>query len=211
MSYTINLNGRGQDLDKSIGSGFSFSVKVKGFWSSDSISVCINRSMFSDGNSATGFSSAYKISVSHSSGGRDSKEVADDVEAEQYFGEALIGVAKFVREEIQPRIPAWERMYQEELVAERLAIEAATKEQQAKIDADPEVGEQQAKVYAHMLRGGVISDIVLFERGYANSQTISRVIRPSGQVHFINRLGARFTFNELVTAISRSSKSRLVA
>lgn len=208
MSYTINLNGR--DLDMSIGSGFSFGVKIKGFWSSESITVYINRSLFTDEKSANGFSSAYKISVSHSSGGRDSKEVADDIEAEHYFGEALIGVAKFIREEIQPRIPAWERMYQAERVAERLAIEAAKKEQQAKIDADPEVGEQ-AKVYAHMLRGGVISDIVLFERGYANSQTISRVIRPSGQVHFINHLGARFTFNELVAVISRSSKSRLVA
>lgn len=209
MSFTINLNSR--DLDKSIGSGFSFGVKVKGFWSNDSIHVYINRSMFADEKSATGFSSAYKISVSHSSGGRDTGEVVDDVEAEQYFGEALIGVAKFVREEIQPRLAMWERMYQEERAAERLAIEAAKKEQQAKIDADPEVGEQQAKVYAHMLRGGVINEVVLYERGSANQQTISRVIRPSGQVHFINHLGARFTFNELVAAISRSSKSRLVA
>lgn len=209
MSYIFNLNGR--DLDKSIGSGFSFGVKVKGFWSNDSISVYINRSMFADEKSATGFSSAYKISVSHSSGGRASKEVADDVEAEQYFGEALIGVAKFVREEIQPRIPAWERMFQEERAAERAEFEAAKKEQQAKIDADQEVGEQQVKVYAHMIRGAVINEVVLYERGYANSQTISRVIRPSGQVNFINHLGARFTFNELVADISRSSKSRLVA
>ena len=209
MSFTINLNSR--DLDNSIGSGFSFGVKVKGFWSSDSINVYINRSMFADENSANGFSSAYKISVSHSSGGRDSKEVADDIEAEQYFGEALVGVTKFIREEIQPRLDMWERMYQEERAAERLAIEAAKKEQQAKIDADAEVGEQQAKVYAHMLRGGVINEVVLYERGSANQQTISRVIRPSGQVHFINHRGARFTFNELVAAISRSSKSRLVA
>ena len=196
MSFTINLNGR--DLEESIGSGFSFGVKVKGFWSNDSIHVYINRSMFTDKKSSTGFSPEYKISVSHSSGGRASKEVADDVEAEQYFGEALIGVTKFIREEIQPRIPAWERMYQEERAAERAEIEAAKKE-------------QQAKVYAHMIRGAVINEVVLYERGYANSQTISRVIRPSGQVHFINHLGARFTFNELVAAISRSSKSRLVA
>ena len=142
MSFTINLNGR--DLDESIGSGFSFGVKVKGFWSSESINVYINRSRIADEN-VSGFSSAYKISVSHSSGGRDSKEVADDVEAEQYFGEALIGVTKFIREEIQPRIPAWERMFQEEeRAAERADIEAAKKEQQAKIDADQEVGEQQA-------------------------------------------------------------------
>ena len=209
MSFTINLNGR--DLDESIGQGFSFGVNVKGFWSIESINVYINRSRIADENSANGFSSAYKISVSHSSGGRDSKEVADDVEAEQYFGEALIGVTKFIREEIQPRIPAWERLFQEEeRAAERADIEAA-KEQQAKIDADQEVGEQQAKVYAHMIRGAVINEVVLYERGYANSQTISRVIRPSGQVHFINHLGARFTFNELVAAISRSSKSRLVA
>ena len=209
MSFTINLNGR--DLDESIGSNLSIGVKVKGFWSSDSIHVYINRSMFSDENSANGFSSAYKISVSHSSGGRDSKEVPDDVEAEQYFGEALIGVTKFIREEIQPRIPAWERLFQEEeRAAERADIEAA-KEQQAKIDADQEVGEQQAKVYAHMIRGAVINEVVLYERGYAYSQTISRVIRPSGQVHIINHLGARFTLNELVAAISRSSKSRLVA
>ena len=209
MSFTINLNGR--DLDQSIGSNLSIGVKVKGFCSNDSINVYINRRVLEDTSSQIGFSSAYKISVSHSSGGRDSKEVADDVEAEQYFGEALIGVAKFVREEIQPRLAIWERLFQEERAAERAEIEAAKKEQQAKIDADQEVGEQQAKVYAHMIRGAVINEVVLYERGYANSQTISRVIRPSGQVHFINHLGARFTLNELVAAISRSSKSRLVA
>lgn len=209
MSFTINLNGR--DLDESIGSGFSFGVKVKGFWSSDSINVYINRSILADENSVIGFSSAYKISVSHSSGGRASKEVADDVEAEQYFGEALIGVTKFIREEIQPRFALWERLFQEERAAERLAVETAKKEQQAKIDADPAVGEQQAKVYAHMLRGAVINEVVLYDRGFGYQQTISRVIRPSGQVHFNNHLGARFTFNELVTAISRSAKSRLVA
>ena len=209
MSFTINLNGR--DLDESIGYSFSIGVKIKGFWSIESINVYISRSILADENSVSDFSPAYKISVTHSSGGRDRKEVADDVEAEQYFGEALIGVTKFIREEIQPRIPAWERMYQEERAAERAEIEAAKKEQQAKIDADQEVGEQQAKVYAHMLRGAVINEVVLYARGCANSQTISRVIRPSGQVHFINHLGARFTFNELVAAISRSSKSRLVA
>ena len=209
MSFTINLNGR--DLDESIGSSLSIGVKVKGFWSNDSINLFINRRMFADTSSQTGFSSAYKISMSHSSGGRDSKEVPDDVEAEQYFGEALIGVAKFVREEIQPRLAIWERLFQEERAAERAEIEAARKEQQAKIDADPAVGEQQAKVYAHMLRGAVINEVVLYDRGFGYQQTISRVIRPSGQVHFNNHLGARFTFNELVTAISRSSKSRLVA
>ena len=209
MSFIINLNG--QDLEKSIGSGFNFGVKIKGFWSSESINVYINRSLFIGEKSADGFSSAYKISVGHSSGGRDSKEVADDVEAEQYFGEALIGVTKFIREEIQPRLAIWERLFQEERAAERAEIEAAKKEQQAKIDADPAVGEQQAKVYAHMLRGAVINEVVLYDRGFGHQQTISRVIRPSGQVHFINHLGARFTSNELVTAISRSAKSRLVA
>ena len=209
MSFTINLNGR--DLDQSIGSNLSIGVKVKGFWSNDSINVYINRRVLEDTSSQIGFSSAYNISISHSSGGRDKNEVPDDVEAEQYFGEALIGVAKFVREEIQPRLATWERLFQEELAAERAEIEAAKKEQQAKIDADPAVGEQQAKVYAHMLRGAVINEVVLYDRGFGYQQTISRVIRPSGQVHFINHLGARFTFNELVAAISRSSKSRLVA
>ena len=209
MSFTINLNGR--NLDESIGSNLSIGVKVKGFWSNDSINLYINRRILEDTSSQIGFSSAYKISVSHSSGGRDENEVPDDVDAEQYFGEALIGVAKFVREEIQPRLAMWERLFQEERAAERAEIEAAKKEQQAKIDADQEVGEQQAKVYAHMLRGAVINEVVLYDRGFGHQQTISRVIRPSGQVHFINHLGARFTFNELVAAISRSAKSRLVA
>ena len=209
MSFTINLNGR--DLDESIGSGFTFGAKVKGFWSGESIRVYIIRTMFSDENSANGLSSEFKISVDHSSGGRSSKEVADDVEAEQYFGEALIGVTKFIREEIQPRLAIWERLFQEERAAERAEIEAAKKEQQAKIDADPAVGAQHAKVYAHMLRGAVINEVVLYDRGFGHQQTISRVIRPSGQVHFNNHLGARFTFNELVTAISQSAKSRLVA
>ena len=206
MNFIINANEI--NLDVSIGSDLCIPVKVKGFWSRDSINIYVSRSMFNSSGEVG--EPSYKVSINHSSGGRDTKEVACDIEAAQYFGEAMLGVVKYVREEIEPRLEMWEKMYQEEIAVERARIEAAQKAKEEKFNADVEVGDKAAKVIAQQMRSGRINEVVLYERGYNNSQTINRSVRPSGQIHFINHLGARFTFNELVAAISRSSKTRLV-
>lgn len=111
-------------------------VKVKGYWSSDSITAYINREMRWDSNySAT--TPEWKVSMSHSSGGRDTKEVADDLEAELNFAEAMTALALYVRDFLSTNLEKLEAAYQAEIlemkqreadrlkeIAERIAADA---------------------------------------------------------------------------------------
>lgn len=111
-------------------------VKIKGYWSSDSITAYINREMRWDSNySAT--TPEWKVSMSHSSGGRDTKEVADDLEAELNFAEAMTALALYVRDFLSTNLEKLEAAYQAEIlemkqreadrlkeIAERIAADA---------------------------------------------------------------------------------------
>lgn len=207
MNFIINSNER--NLDASIGSGLCIPVKVKGFWSYDTINIYVSRSMFRVSGEVNREPS-YTVSIKHSSGGRDSDEVACDVEAAQYFGEAMLGAVKYVNEEIKPRLEMWEKMYQEERAVELARIEAARKAKEEQFNADVEVGTKEAKVIAQQMRAGEIKQVVLFERAITMTHTLTRNVRPSGQVHFNNEKGGRYTFDQLVSAIAGSSKSRMI-
>lgn len=111
-------------------------VKVKGYWSSDSITAYINREMRWDSN-YTATTPEWKVSMSHSSGGRDTKEVADDLEAELNFAEAMTALALYVREFLSTNLEKLEAAYQAEIlemkqreadrlkeIAERIAADA---------------------------------------------------------------------------------------
>ena len=207
MNFIINSNER--NLDTSIGSGLCIPVKVKGFWSHDAINIYVSRSMFRVSGEVNREPS-YKVSINHSSGGRDGEEVACDVEAAQYFGEAMLGAVKYVNEEIKPRLEMWEKMYQEERAVELARIEAAKKAKEEKFNDDVEVGTKDAKAIAQQMRAGEIKQVVLFDRGATTTHTLTRSTRASGQVHFNNEKGARYTFDQLVSAIACSSKSRMI-
>ena len=207
MNFIINSNER--NLDAAIGHGLCIPVKVKGFWSHDAINIYVSRSMFRVSGEVNREPS-YTVSIRHSSGGRDTDEVACDVEAEQYFGEALLGAVKYVNEEIKPRLEMWEKMFDEESAVERARIEAAQKAKEEQFNADVEVGTKEAKTIAQQMRAGEIKQVVLFDRGIATTRTLTRNVRASGQVHFNNEKGARYTFDQLVSAIAGSSKSRMI-
>lgn len=63
-------------------------AKVRGFWSSDVITVRINR------NISLADEGGWTFSTSHSSGGRDLKAVADDLEAELCFSQAIAAIVE---------------------------------------------------------------------------------------------------------------------
>ena len=123
-------------------------VKVKGYWSSDTITLYLRRGYVG--------SKEWLVEISHSSGGRDSKEVACDLEAETYYGEALIALAQYGRE-LQKRFPEFEAQYQEYIAELRAESERAAAERDARIAADTAVGELLAKKLADSLTfGGAI-------------------------------------------------------
>ena len=206
MNFIINANEI--NLDVSIGSSLCIPVKVKGFWSFDAINIYVSRSMFNSSGEVR--EPSYKVSINHSSGGRDSGEVECDVEAAQYFGEAMLGAVKYVNEEIKPRLEMWEKMYQEERAEHLARIEADRKAKEEKFNDDVEVGTKDAKAIAQQMRAGEIKQVVLFDRGATTTHTLTRSTRASGQVHFNNEKGARYTFDQLVSAIACSSKSRMI-
>ena len=110
-------------------------VKIKGYWSSDSITAYINREMRWDSNySAT--TPEWKVSMSHSSGGRDTKEVADDLEAELNFAEAMTALALYVRDFLSTNLEKLEAAYQAEILEMKRREADLLKEIAERIAAD---------------------------------------------------------------------------
>ena len=80
----------------------SIQVHAHGFWS-DCITIYVRHEWNFQVGAGVSFKWAYQ--VSHSSGGRDSAEVADDLEAEGYFAQALLAAIE-VAKQIRAQEPA---------------------------------------------------------------------------------------------------------
>lgn len=106
----------------------SVRVKVFGYWSGDSITVYCRVDYFRD--------SALVVEITHSSGGRDTNEIACGIEAEENFAHGLLGAAALARkiQSMSDEVAAEYKIYKEEL---RIEAEKETAERQARIDADP--------------------------------------------------------------------------
>jgi len=114
------------------GSG-SINAKVDGFWSGSSITLYVTRQ----------FGGGWDVSVSNSSGGRDSKEVACDMVAYKNYAAALSAMCD-VGLELKSAAAHMEAAYQVQRESERqvrLEKEAAEK---ALFDADERLGEVKA-------------------------------------------------------------------
>ena len=115
-------------------------VRVLGYWS-DVITLYVNRN-FGD--------KSWKITLSHSSGGRDTKVVECDLEAEANFATALLATSNF-GQALKARFGEFEEMYQAERERDRLKREAEQAAKQAKVDADKPLGLGSAKVMVFRL------------------------------------------------------------
>lgn len=119
----------------------SIQVHAHGFWS-DCITIYVRHEWNFQVGAGVSFKWAYQ--VSHSSGGRDSAEVADDLEAEGYFAQALLAAIE-VAKQIRAQEPALEALRLARREADRAARAAEEAAEQARIDADPALGEAAAK------------------------------------------------------------------
>ncbi len=171
-------------------------VKVNGYWSSDTMTLYLERGRFG--------SKEWGISISHSSGGRDTKEVACDMEAETYYGEALIALAQYGRE-LQKRFPEFEEQYQEYVKELRAENDRINKEREERIAADPAVGDLMAKKLADELLFG--QALKARQRGLTDGYavTFSKSMRGRTMFYVGGSVASKKVFISKLAAMSRSS------
>lgn len=146
-------------------SNSSIKIKVKGFWSYDHMSLWIRRGY--------GTAPVWDVTLSISSGGRDTSEVASDLDAYENHATALkaaIELGRFIEANTDVLEAAYQARRQEiraEFEAERAAKELA-------VSADPAVGMGHAKaivakmhadVKANYSKYGFVSTVLVYERG----------------------------------------------
>lgn len=127
-----------EELIRAIGRGTCFSIryKVKGFWSSDSITVYCQTQFYGD--------KKINFTISNSSGGRDTAELEFDEDAYEMKAAALLDACKLVRElkSNEDKIMQHYADYLEELRIER---EKEQEERRKAEEADPLITELLAK------------------------------------------------------------------
>ena len=133
----------------------SIRCKVEGFWSSDQITIYIDRRFGND----------WKFTLSNSSGGRDSGEIKSDMVAYKNYAAAMTAMCDLgldlQSERVLHDLEFSYQLRRDELRAEREAEKAA---EQAAFDADLPMGEVGAAMlveemsltgaYAHAFRRG---------------------------------------------------------
>ena len=131
--------------------------KVVGYWSHDPITVYVDRRSY-------GADGGWKVTMSHSSGGRETKEVESDMDAEINFAAALKQMATIGKTLISLHGEAMESFYQDECAKRQAQHEAEQAAHQAKIDADLPIGDIAA--------AGIVAELA------ATAKEKSIVIRP---------------------------------
>lgn len=122
----IGKNGRGR-----------ITVKVVGYWSADPITVYIDREFIYNSNPQ------WKMTLSHSSGGRDTK-VTDDMTAGTNFANAMLALIDFSRNFFNENLEQFEQHYQQNLEVERKRREEEAQKKQEKLSLDTLIGEKGA-------------------------------------------------------------------
>lgn len=145
---TYNLDEIGRS-----GSG-TINCRVEGFWSSSVMTLYVRREYSQ---------SLWSVTLTHSSGGRDTKEIADDLMAAKRFAAAMVAMADLgvlIRGESE----YLERMFQERRAEERAEFEAAVARDLAIAEADTPLGRTVATVLVkRMAETGLM--VKMFVRG----------------------------------------------
>lgn len=139
---------------------YSIPFKVYGYWSSDTIRISIRRD-WGDGKS-------WQFSVNQSSGGRDTKEVADDADAIVNFANALMQASSLIKY-LKSQEAVLESFYQDERRVVREQLEKERVEMQERIEADPALGESAAAALVEQMivasKAGKSVELPVYPRG----------------------------------------------
>ncbi len=111
--------------------------RVFGYWSHDPITLYVQRKWF-------GKEGTWEAALSHSSGGRDTDQVENDLDAATNFGVAMI-IAAGEGKRLAVNVTRYEKLYAEQLAIEREAEAAKQRDVEAQIASDGILGEVLAK------------------------------------------------------------------
>lgn len=181
---------------------FRIPIKVKGFWSGESITVYGDYRCYG--------STGWKFTISHSSGGRDTKEVECDGEAAKNFGEAMIAAGNLVA--LLRSVSYINKLTSEYESALALRAEQERIERQARqerIDADPAIGESVAKEFLENLEPNEI--VIAIKRGEEVSSYSNREFRVSNygnRTYYKN--GERISKKEAIKQLAEYSERSYV-
>jgi hypothetical protein len=113
-------------------------VSVHGFWS-DTISIYVRRNSHWTVDRDVRPAATWEVEITHSSGGRDTDEVKDDVLAHEYFAHAVLAACHLARK-IRSDVDRLEKVYQERQAKEQEALDAEKAVQAAAAAADKPLG-----------------------------------------------------------------------
>jgi hypothetical protein len=198
MSYTI----KEFDINTVAETGWgSIDTKVDGFWSGNSITLYLQRNARYSNDMV---SADWKISISHSSGGRDTKGGINDIDAAINFGNAMIGVAELARDIETNHLDKLEASYVA-YRAEQARIEAEKKSAaEAELAADPAVGDIMAKTLISALTINH-RPILSFHRGNTERQQ-SFMLRGTKATIYLN--GNRISKADATRILANMSLAR---
>jgi hypothetical protein len=142
--------------------------KVFGYWSRDTITVYVRRGFYGD--------VSWQVSISQSSGGRDTKEVERDSDAIRNYANAMIDAADF-SDLIMQNAGKLEEQYQVYVEQMRIREEEEQRKKQAMIDSDPAMGTLGAEK-------AVLEVIHYLKKNQGGEKTIR--VKQRGQQYFKN-------------------------
>jgi hypothetical protein len=196
------------DLNE-IGSKNMSSIRftVNGFWSYDPITVYVTREYKRDGSNILFY---WKPSISWSSGGRDNKTLPSDIEATHNFAVALQAAAS-VAAFIEGKSDELEEIYQVHRAEEERLEKEKAAEAQAKIDADPEMGEELAnEVFSFLNKTASATSFTAYTRGTrkAKEYTITRTGTGRISIKYANQHVSRVDFINEIKLFSKEHAIR---
>ena len=169
--------------------------KVLGYWSSDSITMYVRRE----------FDKQWCVTLSHSSGGRDTKEVASHLNAEINFARALIAMAEFGKT-VEAHFGELEAAYEARRVELNREWEAERAAKQAKIDADEALGFMEAERLIALMAQG--KPVKVYARGQDRAIPASCSIRGNTSYYYA---GNRTAKKEMIELLAKASNRTSIA
>ena len=170
--------------------------KIQGYWSSDPITLYIDRHGY-------GASQGWKVTMSHSSGGRDTKEVTCDMQAAMNFADAMRELAIIGRDLILTYGDTLESFNQQERTARIAQDEAEKAALAAKVEADPAMGVVAATDIVGVMAGGALKIVRFYVRGSDERSVTVSVARREKTKFYVG--GATTAKKEVIALLAKLS------
>lgn len=132
----------------------SFHYRVFGFWSSSPLSFTIRRNAKPDG-------AEWFVTMSHSSGGRDDKQVECDIRAHENFAMATMHAVMYAKS-VLAMADMLEHEYQQKMARNKAEAEVAEKKRQLLLEANPAIGMDEIKRLIQNAKDNAVSSVVVF-------------------------------------------------